>query len=70
MVTQAAMPSRISKPRTPGESSIRRTAAAAPVTTQATASGLRAIPGKLGRGEGRQGGGMDPEASRTASMPR
>ena len=43
MVTHAAIPSRISKPRTPGESSVRRTATAAPTTTQATASGLSAI---------------------------
>ena len=51
MVTQAAMPSRISKRRTPGESSVRRTAVAAPTTTQATASGLRAIQASSAAGK-------------------
>ena len=43
MMTQAARARRVSKRSTAGESSVRRTAAAAPVTRQARASGLRPI---------------------------
>ena len=43
MVRQAARARRVSKRGAAGESSVRRTTAAAPVTAQASASGLRAI---------------------------